>query len=390
MTKIDNVKVMSSTPSKELNTKAINAQLEKKGLSASDIASKLDVSRQIVSQWLLNKKLPRPAKLLELARLLELSFQKILIRTESPNEPVIAFRKKKGHKIEASYIDEAKEKGRLLELLVPYLPFDNMSSPPSLIKPSSGYDYVQKAAEDIRKGIVGQGAEKIEFKSLISFFENYHATLIPVFWGHKERHENALHIYLPEKMTTWIYLNLDSRIHDFKFWMAHELGHVKAPSLKNDDGEDFADAFAGALLFGTQKAKSEYANLRNVGSRAKQINRLKQIANELVVSPLTIYYEINKYATATEQPRIDLDSDRAIYKACTNLNKEFKTVAQTLFDDKTPAAKKYMECCSEMFKSGFFDALGKYIKKEKKSPSFIQNLLNISLVDAQELYAEIS
>ena len=92
--------VMLSTPSKELNLKAIHAQLEKKGLNASSVAEKLDVSRQIVSQWFHNKKLPRPSKLLELARLLELSFQKIIVRSETPNEPVIAFRKKEGTKLE--------------------------------------------------------------------------------------------------------------------------------------------------------------------------------------------------------------------------------------------------------------------------------------------------
>jgi len=381
---------MLSTPSKELNLKAIQAQLEKKGLSASDVATKLDVSRQIVSQWLLNKKLPRPSKLLGLARLLELSFQKILIRAESPDEPVIAFRKKRGHKIETPYIDEAKEKGRLLELLAPYLPFDNMSSPPALINPSLEYGYVQKIAEETRKHIADSETGKIKFESLISFFAAYHATLIPVFWGHKERHENALHIYLPKEMTTWIYLNLDSRIHDFKFWMAHELGHVKAPLLKNDDGEDFADAFAGALLFGSQNAESEYENLRNLGSKAKQINSLKQTANELVVSPLTIYYEINKYAAETKQPRIDLDSDQAIYKTCTNLNKQFHTVAESLFDNKKPSAKAYIDCCKELFGSCFFDALNKHLLETEKTASFIQTLLNISMADAQELYDEIT
>ena len=66
--------------------------------------------------------------------------------------------------------------------------------------------------------------------------------LIPVLWGARDRHENALHIYLPGSATTWVYLNLDSEVHDFKLWMAHELAHVLAPGLRGDLGEDFADS----------------------------------------------------------------------------------------------------------------------------------------------------
>lgn len=56
--------------------------------------------------------------------------------------------------------------------------------------------------------------------------------------------------FLPESDTTWVYLNLDTNVHDLKFWMAHELGHCLSPSLTGTEvAEDFADAFAGALLF---------------------------------------------------------------------------------------------------------------------------------------------
>jgi len=114
-------------------------------------------------------------------------------------------------------------------------------------------------------------------------------------------------------MTTWIYFNLDSKIHDFKFWMAHGLGHVKSPDLKSDDAEDFADAFAGALLIDEETAESEYIQIRRLRTAPKQINRLKAIADKLVVSPLTVYYEINKYASHINEPEIDLETNRAIF-----------------------------------------------------------------------------
>ncbi len=136
--------------------------------------------------------------------------------------------------------------------------------------------------------------------------------IIPVFWGNKSNHENALHIYLPGSRTTWIYLNFDSKVHDFKFWMAHELGHVKAPGLENEAAEDFADLFAGALLINEEMAKYEYDALRRLGKKSHQLARIKDKAEELTISPLTIYYEINRYAEYTEQPMIDLEKNNAI------------------------------------------------------------------------------
>ena len=79
-----------------------------------------------------------------------------------------------------------------------------------------------------------------------------------VLWGTKKTHENAIHIYLPDSQTTWVYLNLETNVHDFKFWMAHELGHCLSPSLSGNEAEDFADGFAGLLLFPKVLAESAY------------------------------------------------------------------------------------------------------------------------------------
>ena len=190
-------------------------------------------------------------------------------------------------------------------------------------------------------------------------------------------------------MTTWIYLNLDSEIHDFKFWMAHELGHVKSPDLKGDSAEDFADAFAGALLVDQNTAANEYAHLRRLGTKAKQINRVKQIAQALVVSPITVYYEINKYAKYTNKPEIDLETNSEIFKAAKNYNKQFNTVSQFLFNNKKPTTAEYVSCSKEIFQSPFFDALRSYLKENSKSAGFIQSILNLPTADAQYLYEEL-
>jgi len=190
-------------------------------------------------------------------------------------------------------------------------------------------------------------------------------------------------------MTTWIYLNLDSKIHDFKFWMAHELGHIKSPDLKGDEAEDFADAFAGALLIDEETAKIEYAQMCRLGTISKQINRLKEIAANLVVSPITVYYEINKYAKHIHKPEIDLETNNAIYRAATVFNKQFKTASQYFFENKKPTASEYISCPKKVFKSPFFDALRSFLKEHKKPAGFIQSILNLPLTDAHYLYEEL-
>ncbi len=372
-----------------LNIEKLSRQAETLGHNQSSIAKALEVSRETVSQWFKQEKYPRPDKLLKLARLLALSFSDMVIKLPEPNEPVVAFRKKGAHKITPEYVEQAKDIGRILESLVPFLPFDDQVQPATLRKPVSDYEYVHKAARRVREEIgVLEGGE-IHFEKLIDFFGKLHAVLVPVLWAHKDKHENALHIHLPESLSTWIYLNLDCRLHDFKFWMSHELGHVLAPQLQGDEGEDFAEAFAGALLIPQELAAREYEALRNTSNIGQQINRIKDIAAKLVVSPLTVYYEINKYAEFKGTARIDLDSDKEIHKATINFNKMFKPVSEILFATKEPPSSRYIACAKETFKSPFFDILSNYLNTDHKPASFVQSILNIPFIDAQNVYEEL-
>ena len=377
---------MKTISNKSLNIIKIKSQLDVLGLSQANIAEKLDVTRQSVSNWMQEKKFPRPGVLLKLAKILDLSFDEIVLKTDMSNEPVVAFRKKGRHKISTEYIEDAKDKGFLLEQLVPYLPYDKLSTPPVLIDPRLNYEYIQAAAKEARKAIGKENSPKIESKDLINFFNKYHAVIIPVFWGNKSNHENALHIYLPRSRTTWIYLNLDSKMHDFKFWMAHELGHVKAPCLENEVAEDFADLFAGALLVNQELAKQEYDALRRLAKKSHQLERIKDRAEELFLSPLTIYYEINRYAEYAEQPMIDLEKNKAIFKVNTAFCNQYKNVAEHLFDTLPPHAEEYITSAREYFESPFFEALKQLVLDQKKSIGFLQAILNLIPPDAHALY----
>ncbi|OPY89226.1 MAG: Helix-turn-helix domain protein [Smithella sp. PtaU1.Bin162] len=361
---------------RKLNIKKIEESAERLGFNKSKLANIVDVSRETISQWFKGEKFPRPDKLLKLSLALGMNFNDIVINLPTENEPIVAFRKKGNHKITEQYLEEARDTGRMLSKLIPYLPFDELSRPKTLKQPRLDYLYIQQVAESIRNQLGKSLRETIKSEDIITFFNNLNAVIIPVLWGSKDRHENALHIYLPESMTTWIYLNLDCNIHDFKFWMAHELGHVLAPDLHNDEGEDFADAFAGALLVSEEIAAIEYPYLRKTDKISHQITHIKLVAERLCVSPLTVYFEINKYAEQCNLPKIDLEHNQEIYRANTNFNKLYKTVSECLFEGNAPDPSEYIRSTTEQFGSPFYSSLKEYIKEISKLCSeYPQNVL---------------
>ncbi|MBU4317206.1 MAG: ImmA/IrrE family metallo-endopeptidase [Proteobacteria bacterium] len=232
-----------------------------------------------------------------------------------------------------------------------------------------------------------KNSDPIKFEQLISKINTFEVILIPVFHGNKENHENALHIYLPSSKTTWIYLNLDSNIHDFKFWMAHELGHALSPSLSGDTAEDFADAFAQALLFPEDQSAAAYAKITKTKSKNIRINKIIEISKVLMISPVTVYKAINGYAEEKRLPALPLEPE--IYPATANLNKTFANVSMNLCKESSPSAAKYLDITKTIFHSPFFDILRAYFSENENSAGFIQSILDTSILDAKAIHAEL-
>jgi transcriptional regulator with XRE-family HTH domain len=376
---------------RRLHIKNIESRLEQLGLNQSQLADKVGVSREAVSKWLNAETFPRPRALLNIARTLNLSLETLTVKAEPETEPIVAFRKKAHYKTQDTHIKQAKDMGYLLELLTPYLPFNKFEAPPTL-KPSSrsmlmSYDYIQNVTAEIRRELDIRAEEVITPQILIEKFRTLQAVVIPVLWGARDRHENALHIYLPFSMSTWVYLNLDSNIHDFKFWMAHELGHVYIRDLQGDDAEDFADLFAQSLLFPRECAHQAYnqlITLKNIGSR---VNKVKQIAKENQISPFTVYCAVNSYAEVYSLRKVKIST---IHPATTNFNKDYPTVVQSLVKGDEISVDAYLKIVKEHFKSPFFDMLKSYLLEHKKSAGFVQDVLCIPHIDAAAIYRELT
>lgn len=364
-----------------LNIDLLKNRLAKLGFNQTALADKIGVTKEAVSKWLKGSSFPRPNKILKLGMLLNLSYEDLIIEQENSETPIVAFRKKGRRRTKPEHYERAKDMGFLLRNLVEFLHFDKFQ-PPTLTCPKNNYDYLQDVCKNIRDDI-GKEAGKLECEDLIEKFNELNAVIIPVFWGAKINHENALHIYLPDSMTTWIFLNLDVNIHDFKFWMAHELGHVYAPSLREDEGEDFADAFAQALLFPEGLARLMYKELSRLGKISYRINAVKEKAEKLMISPNTIIKALEGYSIRHSLRGIDFGNK--YYGAITNFNKQFRSLSEIIFDDETPTAEKYIKEAGSFFETPFFDALKLYLDSSEKKESFVKQVLQVPLLDAKAI-----
>lgn len=361
--------------------------MDVRGINQAQIAREIQVSPAAVSKWFRGDDFPRPDKLLKLGRLLNLDFSRIVAVDPDPELPVIAFRKKGQRKTKPAHVERAIRMGRHLRGLVEHLPTEQLRRPPVLKDPDTGYEYLQRVSQELRRLLGTSPHAPIDFRDLIDWFGKFDAVLVPVFWGDAINHENALHIHLPDSGTTWVYLNLDAHIHDFNFWMAHELGHIHAPELLEDEGEDFADAFAQALLFPESCAAEAHAALsrrKNVGFR---INKIKEYAAEYLVSPVTVNLAVGAYARQHDKDPVHVGKE--IHPANTIFQKKMGTVTNQLFPHGPIEPSSYIEVARDIFQSPFFDAVQRYLRKTGASTGFVQEILQVPPPDAKALIAEL-
>lgn len=373
-----------------LNIPSVKAAMRDAGLNQANLAERLGVTRAAVSQWLKGESTPRPNKLLLLAKLLELSFQEIM-QVQEEHPPQVAFRKYRNTKASDDDREQLRARGRLLRNLVQYLPFDVEVMPPRLKAPSLDYEYVQQAADRIRKAILVEPGAHIDLHHIVRYFRELQAVLIPVLWGHErgaDRHANATHIYLPDSGTTWVYLNLDTHVLDFKFWMVHELGHCLAPG-ESEEREQFADAFAGALLFSHAQAEALYREIADKSLR-NQLNAVKKAALDLNIAPFTVCKQLEAYAKYTRQNVVNFGPD--VHKLAAVLNKSHKLMSESILGSSDEAdAAVYLERCIQVFETPVFEALGQYLRSsEQPGAGFVAAVFDIPYLDARSIYDRLT
>jgi DNA-binding XRE family transcriptional regulator len=370
---------------KIIKTEAVKEALTALGWSQKQLATELGVSAQAVTNWLKGTDYPRPAALLKLATTLHLTFDQLVASAVTP--PVIAFRKKGNAKTTEHHICKAMAMGSLLRGLVPFLPPLNTIRS-QIAAPETSYEVVQAAASELRKKI-GVGQEVIlQYEHLISDFDENGAVIVPVMWGQKRQHENAIHIYLPDERVTFIYLNLDTYIEDFKFWMAHELAHVYSQELAGKElGEDFADALAGALLYPREISRFTYREAALAYTKAQELEILIRAAEQHQISLYSVFCEVKRYAEFTTSSPLRV-ADQDIH-AVRNVIRG-PLVSEMLFKPQPPEASTYIASAKSIFQSEFFNSLRRMIKETGTGPGYIQQVLNVPLKDATAIHSELT
>jgi transcriptional regulator with XRE-family HTH domain len=373
---------------KVLHRESLKNALTQKGWTQKDLASALGVSAQSVTNWLKGEDFPRPDKLLRLATTLKLRLDQLIQTNDSTDRPVVAFRRRAATKTTTAHIEKAQAMGALLRPLVGYLP-PLRALRTELPNPSTEYADLQRAVAQAREKLgIGQQAV-LQYDALTREFAANDAFIVPVLWGEKQQHQNALHILLPAQRVTFIYLNLDTYIEDFKFWMAHELAHVYTPDLAgSEEGEDFADAFAGALLFPQALAEQAYCESAAAPRKAAVITALQRHAHEHSISLFTVYRQAQAYAQAHHQPPLRLNEGTDIH-AVRN-HQRGPLVSTLLFDPLPPEPMAYLAATRNAFGSEFFPSLQRMLREQGTGASYIQQILDVPLADATAIHSALT
>ena len=366
---------------KVIHSESIKKALAARGWSQEQLADAIGESAQVVSHWLKGTHFPRPQKLLKLATTLTLSFDQLVM--PDVNQPVIAFRKKAGSKTTDEHIAKARVMAELLKPLVDYLP-ETRALHTSLSTPSTEHSLLQRAVAQVREKLgIGKRAV-LEYKHLIKEFKDNDALLVPTLWGERQNHKNALHILLPEKNVTFVYLNLDTHLEDFKFWMAHELAHVYTPELAGTEkGEDFADAFAGALLFPQDCAEAAYAQALQARGVQGMIQALLTHAKTHSISLYTVFRQVQNLAQARGLKLLEL-SDAQVH--ATRNSQHNGLVSEALFKPMPPNAEGLIAVAENLFSSRFFIALRALLIDKGTGAGYVQQILDIGLRDATAIH----
>jgi transcriptional regulator with XRE-family HTH domain len=371
---------------KLINREIVVKTLQAFGWTQKDLAREVDVTAQAVTNWLKGTDFPRPNTLLKLATTLKLGFSDLVV-SPTKAQPVIAFRKKGGAKTTDDHILKAMAMGSLLSPLIPFLP-ELHSLRVQIPLPSTQYEALQATALEVRTHLGLDGQSVLSYEHLIDQFGTNGAVIVPVLWGEKQNHKNALHILLPQEQATFIFLNLDTRLEDFKFWMAHELAHVYTPDLAgSESGEDFADALAGALLFPKSIAEVAYPKVVRQKSISGELRELQRQASAHKISLFSVYCEINRYAKAQGLPTLHC-KEKDIH-AIRN-SQRGKLISEILFGPTPPEPSAYIATAQNVFRSSIFVALQAMIKDQGTGPGYLQQIMDIPMSDATALHRELA
>jgi len=366
-----------------LNIPAIEGAMRRLGMSGTALAEACTVSKEATSNWLNGESIPRPSKLTKLSEVLGIPVE-TLLNVVQPPTPVFAYRTKFNKPVSGPMRDAAEEQARHLEQLLPFVDERPDFEPPLLREPSLDAERIRNAATRARASLGLSNHDVLSNENLERLFHIFGAIFVPVMWGlNKERHENALTVYLPESKTFWVVFNLGCRSDDYKYWLAHEYGHcLTMHALSEEDGETFAEKFAQQLVFPDEVANECLAAVR---ASSDGLVVITEYAKRFGVSVITILRAIDRLSEQLYGVKTGLDTPK-FYAAWNRGRANVPTMTRVIFGRDTPSQQEYVVKAGEYYKTPVFRAIQSFQETEGgRNPAFIASVLNLGIGDALSL-----
>lgn len=366
-----------------LNVELIKSAMARLGLTGVALAEACAVSKEAVSNWLSGESIPRPKKLTALASALQIEVEELFLPDPTmPPEPVVAFRMRNNRAPTAEAQEAGEDVGRHLRQLLPFI--GPLFTPRRIADPKVDEAFVERVAKTVREKLEVGPTEAVTHGQLLELLKEFGAVLVPVYWGgDKVGHENAMSVYLPDSQASWVLFNLGCRLDDFSYWLAHELGHfLTLHALRGQEGEEFSELFAQALLFPKQLA---YKALGEIRASERPMELVSWYAGTYGVSVVTVVRSIDKACLALHGTNTGLATN-GFYAKWKMTAKSARTVSDELFATSKPTMKDLATKGEKIFGTPVFRALARWQKSEGgTSPAFVAAALNIKLGDAVEL-----
>jgi len=162
---------------------------------------------------------------------------------------------------------------------------------------------------------------------------------------------------------------------------------VLTPKLSGkNEGEDFADAFAGALLYPKACAEHAYRAISQQSTYDGGMEILLKQADAHMISLNTVFQQVQQYAKANKLMMLPIE-DRSIHAVRNTLRGPL--VSATMFDPMPPSPQRYIAACENTFQTGFFLALKRMIHSSGTGAPYIRQVLDTPLQDAHALHEEL-
>lgn len=363
-----------------LNVVVIEAAMRKLGLNGSALADACAVSKEAASNWRSGESVPRPSKLARLAEVLQLSVDDILCVDVGP-VPLFAYRTKLNRPVTGDARDAAEELARHLQQLLPYVEDRSEFESPVMRGPSLDDERIRNAANAVRASVRLTPTDVLGTDDLESLFHTFGAIMVPVLWGlNKEKHENALTVFLPDSKTSWVVFNLGCKQDDYKYWLAHEYGHcLTLHGLSEEDGETFAEAFAQHLVFPQEVA---YDCLEALRKAEQKMQVAEEYATRFGISIVTVLKAVDRLSKQIHGTETSL-LNPGFWARWSVARSKVPSMSQVVFGTDTPSQEDYVSKAEAAYKTPIFQALADFQHAEGgRNPAFIASTLKIGLGDA--------